>query len=96
MDIYYKTNTMDLTKIDFTKKENQTFKNWFLLMFQNGYIATFSFATALLTACIVFHDTFYSEGGFYIAMIIPIGMMFIIGYKGFIQFWKDTKKGISR
>lgn len=87
---------MDLTKIDFTKKENQTFKNWFALMLQNGYIATFIFATALLTACIVLRDTFHTLGEFVIMMLIMIIPMIAIVYKGFIQFWKDTINGTSR
>ena len=69
---------------------------WFQLMWQNGYIFTFSLAIAFLTAAIILKDTFYSLGGFLIGISIPIGMMIIIGYKGFYQFWNDYKQGKSR
>lgn len=87
---------MNLSKIDFTKKENQTFKNWFKLMWGNNYIQLFLLAIAFLIAELNWMDSFYSLGGFIIGLSIPIGMMILIGYKGFYQFWSDIKKNISR
>lgn len=87
---------MDLTHIDFTKKENQTFKNWFALMWQNGYIITFSLALAGLVFVIFRHDTFDSLSEFFIMILLTSIPMVAITYKGFIQFWNDMKKGTSR
>jgi hypothetical protein len=87
---------MKISKIDFTKKKNQTFKNWFKLMWGNNYIQLFILAIAFLIGEFYWMDTFYSLGGFIAGISIPIGMMILISYKGFYQFWSDIKKGISR
>lgn len=84
---------LDITKIDFTKKENQTLRHWFALMWQNSYIQLFIFGLAAIVGvlCLTFDNA-----SIYIVLFIPIIMCLVIGYKGFYQFWEDMKKGTSR
>ena len=91
---------MDLSKIDFTKKENQTFKNWFALMNKNGYIAGFVLAFVATIWCIIKSDTFYdidlwgdvSINGFYIMLTMGLSIMLLIAHQGFYKFWNYIKK----
>jgi len=87
---------MNLSKIDFTKKKNQTFKNWFKLMWGNNYIQLFILAIGFLITELYLMDRFYSLGSFIVGVSIPISMMVGIAYKGFYQFWDDIKKNKSR
>ena len=85
---------LDITNIDLTKKENQTPRNWFALMYQNHYIQLFIVALASLIgmAC----TDFGGDNSKYFIMLIPVAIMSLLGYKAFYQFWDDQKKGISR
>ena len=91
--IFIIKEVMDLSKIDFTKKENQTFKNWFKVMWSNTYILPFVGALAFFIGLIV---TYTDELTWYLVLLLPITMMGVIGYKGFYQFWDDLKKGKTR
>ena len=84
---------MKLSDIDFTKKENQTFKNWFKVMWSNFYIIPFLAALALIIA--IPFMTFDSTGAYFV-ILIPMATCTVIGYKGFYQFWDDLKKNTSR
>jgi hypothetical protein len=75
-------------------KEDQL--TWFQLMWMNSYIQLFGVAIVFLVAEIYFWDTFFSLGGLIVGLAIPIGMMILIAYKGFYQFWNDYKNGKSR
>ena len=73
---------------------------WFQLMWKNFYIQVFILAIVFLVGVLYMEFytdySFYSLAAFLVALAIPIGMMVLIGYKGFYQFWNDYKKGISR
>lgn len=84
---------MKLSDIDFTKKENQTFKNWFKVMWSNFYIIPF--LTALTIIIAILFQTFDSKAG-YLIILIPITACITIVYKGFYQFWNDLKNNTSR
>ena len=84
---------MDLSNIDFTKKENQTFKNWFKVMWSNTYILPFVGALVFLIGILI---KWPDEISTYIVSLLPLTMIGVIGYKGFYQFWDDLKKGKSR
>lgn len=84
---------LDITNIDFTKKENQTPRNWFALMWQNHYIQLFVIALGSLIAMFCTH---FDDNSKYVIMVIPVMICSLIGYKAFYQFWDDQKKGISR
>lgn len=87
---------IDLTSIDFTKKENQTFKNRLALMVQNGYIFIFGLALIGLIVSLIYYNTFYSFYTFLIAIFVTVGIMILIIYKGYFQYWNDLKNGRSR
>lgn len=86
-----------------------SFKNWFKIMWQNTYIQLFivGFGVTVYELCIFnqvidcVNENFDAGGTFGgIATIIgvcicPI-MAIVIAYKGFYQYWKDLKNGISR
>jgi hypothetical protein len=76
---------MDISNIDLTKKENQTLKNWFWLMWGNHYIQIFIFALGVLIAmaCTTFQDN-----SKYLTMSIPFIMCLTIVYGCFYRFWK--------
>lgn len=84
---------MKISDIDFTKKENQTFKNWFKVMWGNFYIIPFLLAIAAIIA--IPFQTFDSNSS-YLVILIPIATASVIGYKGFYQFWNDLKNNTSR
>jgi len=79
---------LDITNIDFTKKENQTPRNWFALMWQNGYIQLFILALGFIIGLLI--------TGPQLVALLPLAICGIISYKGFYQFWDDLKKGTSR
>lgn len=68
---------------------NEKKLNWFQLQWRNFYIQMFLIAAAFLSAEIILRDEFYSESGFYVGISIPIGIMALITWKGFIKFWHD-------
>lgn len=84
----------DLSKIDFTKKENQTFKNWFKVMWSNSYIFLFFVNIGFLIGIASMFDS--QEVFSYIGISIPILAILGIGYKAFYQYWDDLKNGTSR
>jgi hypothetical protein len=84
---------MKLNDIDFTKKENQTFKMWFKVMWSNFYIIPFLAALAAIIAIPL--QTFDSNSSYFI-ILVPIATCSAIAYKGFYQFWNDLKNNISR
>jgi len=79
---------LDITKIDFTKKENQTLRNWFALMWQNFYIQLVVIAIGFIIGLCVTGAAIWS--------ILPSIIILVVGYKGFYQFWDDMKNGTSR
>lgn len=84
---------MKLSTIDFTKKENQTFKNWFKVMWSNFYIIPFLAALAFIIYIpFVSFDTNWG----YVTILIPITTASVIAYKAFYQFWNDLKNNTSR
>lgn len=84
---------MNIKDIDFTKKENQTFKNWFKVMWGNFYIIPF---IAALVGLIVMLVKWYDEPVTYLVALLPIAICSAIGHNGFYQYWEDLKKGKSR
>ena len=72
---------------DFTKGDH-SFKNWFKIMWLNRYIQLF-----IVSLLILFLMIFKLNGEELWALLLPISMMVVIGYKGFYQFWKDLKGG---
>ncbi|MEK6829556.1 MAG: hypothetical protein AABY15_05550 [Nanoarchaeota archaeon] len=87
---------------------DHSFKNWFKIMWKNGYIFIFLVALAgIITQFVkwddmmemVYDNFYYSNfGGIMciIAMLIPWAIIGIVSYKGFYQFWNDLKNGRSR
>ena len=84
---------MKLSDIDFTKKENQTFKNWFKVMWSNLYILPF-----LIALGVIIYIPFLTldTNLHYLIILLPIAICSVIGYKGFYQFWDDLKNNTSR
>lgn len=70
--------------------------SWFELMWKNSYIQLFLVAIAFLVILLVIKDEVYEPWMFYVGIAVPIGMMVMIAYKGFYQFWCDYKEGKSR
>lgn len=87
---------------------DHSFKNWFKIMWKNGYIFLFFVGLGGMIAQLVLwndmidmiQDNFaYSTfGGIatIVAMLIPAAITGLIVGKGFIQFWNDLKNGRSR
>lgn len=75
---------------DFTNGDH-SFKNWFKIMWSNGYIQIF--AAALLAFFLIL---FNLSGTQLWVLLLPILIMGVVGYKGFYQFWNDLKNGRSR
>lgn len=69
---------------------------WFQLMWKNSYVQLFALAVVFLVVEIMFMDEFYTMGGFYIGISIPIGMMAMISIFGFYKFWKEYNKTIKK
>jgi hypothetical protein len=79
-----------------TDPDQKQMLTWWQFQKSNPFIYIFFVALAfLITACCLW-NTFYSLGGFLIALFIPIAMMLLIAYKAFYQFWQDYKNGTSR
>jgi hypothetical protein len=78
---------------------DHSFKNWFKIMWKNGYI--FSFAIFSLVAIMfgLFPESIMMEDytgwrwGIFGFGLLGMG---IVAFKGFIQFWNDLKNGRSR
>lgn len=68
------------------KKGNEDSKYWLKLMLMNRYIQLFVVALALLLICLV-----NLEGVHVWFSLLPVAMMAVIIYKGFIQFWNERK-----
>ncbi len=79
---------LNITKIDFTKKENQTLRNWFALMWQNFYIQLVIIAIGFIIGLLVTGAILWS--------LLPLAICGVVTYKGFYQFWNDMKNGTSR
>ncbi len=77
---------MKLSDIDFTKKENQTFKNWFKLMWANTFIQIFG--GSIILGVIILTANF-DERISYLTILIPISMFITVVYEGFYKFWKE-------
>ena len=86
------------SKKDYTGGDH-SFKNWFKIMWKNGYIFLFLAFLAMTIA-----GTFFSERldfdpneywNWFVAGFGLLGMT-LIAYKGFWQFWNDLKNGRSR
>ena len=72
---------------------------WFQLMWKNWYIQLFAIAVIALFGVLYQHffvESFYSLTALLIGIGIPTGMMVMIAYKAFYQFWNDYKSGKSR
>jgi uncharacterized membrane protein len=85
---------IDLTNVDLTKKENQTLRNWFAIMWQNFYIGGFIIGLAFFIAMVSPYAELFGLDK--LLSLIPLAIMGFIGYKGFYQFWNDLKQGTSR
>lgn len=75
------------TQVDF---EN-SFKFWFALQWQNFYIQAFIIGLAF-----GIYMAIDLTGAELWMLTIPAAIMGFIGYKGFYQFFIDTKNGTSR
>lgn len=94
-------------KKDFLNGDH-SFRNWFRIMWKNGYIFLFLVAIGAITAEFIFlkeliytiKDNFYDStfGGIatIFGFLIPWMIAVIISYKVFWQFWNDLKNGRSR
>lgn len=83
---------------DFTNNDH-SFKNWFSIMWKNGYIVIFFLAIAvLLFALSKAEDIIQDSGIFWLCVVsaIPAAVIIVIAYKAFYQFWKDVMNGRSR
>lgn len=70
---------------------DHSFKKWFEIMWDNGYIPLFA------VAAIAFSTVFLTlQGSDLWISVLPAAVMVLIAYKGFYQFWKDLKNGKSR
>ena len=91
------------------KDFDNSFKNWFKLMWSNWYlpifIVTFGFLVYeictfdnVVTTITDNFDESGTMGGIFtiIGVSLPLVISSVIGYKGFYQFWNDLKNGISR
>lgn len=70
--------------------------SWRQLMWKNFYIQGFVIALVAFIGEFYLIDTFYTLGGFMMGIALPLGVMMLIAYKGFFQFWKDYSKDQSR
>lgn len=91
------------------KDFDNSFKNWFKIMWSNWYLPIFivTFGVLIYEICIfdkvvtTITDNF-DEGGTMggiftiLGVSLPLIISSVIAYKGFFQFWKDLKNGISR
>jgi len=87
---------------------DHSFKNWFKIMWKNGYIFIFlvGFSGMIvqlanwsdMTEMIGENFSYSTLGGIAatFAMLLPTMITGVVTYKGFIQFWNDLKNGNSR
>lgn len=104
--IKFKKIKMDSKYIDYTKKENQTFKNFFKVMWSDSWIQTFvGFFTVLVIQ--LFHiewcieswlnatDSLFALVLVSLGLMLPISVTIILIFK-IGQFWMDLKNNRSR
>lgn len=76
-----------------------SFKNWFRIMKENGYVLRF---IVMLIATVTFAffprilDIEPDNGWRWILVVFFGGITILISYKGFYQKWKNLKEGKSR
>jgi hypothetical protein len=99
---------MDVRNIDYTKKENQTFKNWFWFCVSNWWLQITLVGLTLLVLQIIYLQTYigwvaeaYQEdtfSGIFVSLSIPfpLAMFAIPAYKGCFQHWDDVCHNRSR
>ena len=99
---------MKIKDIDFTKKENQTFKNWFWFCMSNLWIPIVVVSGVLLGLELAYLQTVigwlmesYDEGigtGLFVTpfLFIPLTIFSVTIYKGLYQHWNDVCNGRSR
>lgn len=87
---------------------DHSFRNWFKIMWGNGYIFLFLVGFSLMITQVVawkevvelVKDNYANGVGtaimITVAMLLPLAMTAVIGYKGLYQFWNDLKNGRSR
>lgn len=87
---------------------DHSFKNWFKIMWSNGYIFAFLVGlSSMITQIVLWNDmidmirdnaSYSTWGGIMTvsAMLIPPAIVALVSYKGFYQFWDDLKNGRSR
>ena len=87
---------------------DHSFKNWFKIMWKNGYIFLFLVGLSGMIVQLanwgdmidmISENFSYSTfGGIAaaLAMLLPTMITGIVTYKGFIQFWNDLKNGRGR
>ena len=89
-----------IKNIDYTKKENQTFKHWFLFCMANLWLPIALIGLTLLVLELVFFRTVtewvleaYAEGtgnGIFVTpfLFLPLTMFGVTAYKGCYKQWK--------
>lgn len=94
-------------KHDFLEGDH-SFKNWFKIMWKNGYIFIFLVGLSAITAQFIkwnamigmvndnFNDSTFGGIACVIAMLIPWAVTGVVSYKGFYQFWNNLKNGRSQ
>ena len=95
----------DIKKIDYKKKENQTFKHWFWFCVVNLWIPIAAIGLTLLVLEIVYIRTVmqwvgeaYAEGtgnGIFVTpfLLLPLAMFGVTAYKGCYKHWKLVTTG---
>src|SRR5437016_6306572 len=86
-----------------------SFKNWFKIMWENGYIRIFAIAFGItiygllnIRDCINLISDNFADGGTLGGILSIVGLLIcpticvVVAYKGFYQFWNDLKNGRSR
>ena len=99
---------VDISKIDYTKKENQTFKNWFVFCMVNLWIPITFVGLVLTILEFTYFNTVlgwiseaFNEGvgtGIFVTLFLPLPLAIfgITAYKGLYQHWNDVCHGTSR
>ena len=98
----------DMAKKRDSLNGDHSFKNWFKIMWKNFYIQIFVVAlTGLILELVNFdwviecvRDAASMDGGFFgfltaFALSLPVWMILVTVWLGFIKFWKDLKNGRS-
>jgi len=91
---------IDIGKIDYTKKENQTFKNWFVFCMVNLWLPITFIGFILSVLEFVYFDTVrewiseaFDQGvgtGIFVTLFLPIPLVIfgLTAYKGCYRHWK--------